>query len=229
MTDETFTDFVSSFFYGSRNDLTFKFLAGLPEEEATEAIRRVLEEAGALLDQGDPGPLADLIAGLQESGYGRRGVAERYHYDGGPFTRPTRSLAESRVALLTSSGHFVAGDDPRPFGVEDMSQEEAVERIGEFVKAPPTLSIIPVDARPGDLRVRHGGYDVRGAQADHNTSFPINRLRELRDEGAIGDLLPDAFSFVGAAAQGRIIRDAGPAWAEMLASRKVDVVLLVPV
>jgi len=229
MSDETFADFASSFSYGSRNDLTFKFLAGLPEEEAAEAIRRVLEEAGALLDHGDPGPLAGLIAGLQGSAYGRRGVADRYRYDGGPFSVPARSLAGSRVALLTSSGHFVAGDDPRPFGVEDMSQEEAVERIGEFAKVPPTLSSIPIDTSADDLRVRHGGYDVRGARADHNTSFPIDRLRELGDEGVIGDLLPDAFSFTGVVAQGRIIRDAGPAWAEMLASREVDVVLLVPV
>ena len=229
MSDETFADFAASFSYGSRSDLTFKFLAGLPEQKAAEGIRRVLEEAGALLDHGDPAPLAALIAELQGVAYGRRGVATRYHYPDAPFTRPARPLAESRVALLSSSGHFAAGDDPEPFGVENMTQGEAERRISDFLKAPPTLSSIPIDIPAAELRVRHGGYDVRGARADHNTAFPIDRLRELLAAGVIGDLLPDAFSFTGAAAQGRIIRDAGPAWAEMLAEREVDVVLLVPV
>jgi hypothetical protein len=38
------------------------------------------------------------------------------------------------MAVLSSSGHFIEGDDPKPFGVVDMSQEEAIDRIGDFSK-----------------------------------------------------------------------------------------------
>ena len=47
--------------------------------------------------------------------------------------------------------------------------------------------------------------------------------------GAIGELAPNAYSFVGAAAQGRIRRDVGPAWAQQMIAEHVDAVLLVPV
>ena len=45
----------------------------------------------------------------------------------------------------------------------------------------------------------------------------------------IGELSPTAYSFVGAAAQARIRKSVGPAWAEQLRDEHVDAVLLVPV
>jgi hypothetical protein len=133
------------------------------------------------------------------------------------------------VALFTSSGHFVAEDDPRPFGVEDMTQQEAEDRIGDFIRAAPTLSRIPVDTFHEDLRVRHGGYDISSATADPGVTFPVTVLRELATEGVIGGLHRDAFSFPGATAQMRIIKESGPEWARMLGDEEVDLVLLVPV
>jgi hypothetical protein len=227
--EETLQQFKDSFSYGSRTDLTFKFLDRLDPAEAGELLRRILEETGALLDHADPNRLVDLVIGTQAEAYGRRAPADRYHYDDAPFAVPTKPVAEARVALLTSSGHFAAGDDPCPFGVADMTQEEATDRIDDFVKAPPVLSTIPVDTPRDQTLVRHGGYDVRGSRADRNVSFPVDRLRELADSGEIGALHPDAYSFVGAAAQMRILRESAPAWAEMLVEEGVDVLLLVPV
>ena len=54
-----------------------------------------------------------------------------------------------------------------------MTQEEASDRIGEFLKAEPSLSAIPFETPEENLRVRHGGYDIRSAQADPNVVFPI--------------------------------------------------------
>lgn len=226
---ESLADFKDSFSYRSRNDLTFKFLARMDETAAAELLRLLLVESGGLLDHGDTGDLIDLIVDAQAAAYSTRTLPDRYHYDSAPFTRPARAVADSTVALLTSSGHFVAGDDPRPFGVPDMTQEEAARRIGDFLKAEPDLSAVPVDAPREATRVRHGGYDIRGSAADRNVTFPVDRLRELEGDGKIGRLLPDAFSFVGAASQGRILRSAGPAWADMLVGRGADVALLVPV
>lgn len=227
---ETFEEFRKSFSYGSRSDLNFKFLKSLPDDEAAQFFRELLDHLGDAYDHGGLDPLIQLAIDWQIRGYEPRGDApRRWTYDDGPFTEPARPLAESRVALFTSSGHFVAGDDPEPFGVEKMTQEEAEDRINEFLKTPPTLSRIPVETIHEDLRVRHGGYDVTSAASDPGVAFPVTALRELEAEGRIGTLHEAAFSFPGAAAQMRIIKESGPAWAQMLADQAVDAVLLVPV
>ncbi|MDX1690762.1 MAG: glycine/sarcosine/betaine reductase selenoprotein B family protein [Acidimicrobiia bacterium] len=224
---ERFEEFRSSFSYGSRSDMSFKFLAAVDDDTAAEMVRRILEEAGALLDTGDPRPLIDVVIDAQARAYLAAGLPERYHYSDAPFARPRRPVAESRLALLSSSGHHV--EDPEPFGVRGMTQAEAEDRIDEFLKAAPTLEEIPVDVSPDDLEVRHGGYDVRGVRADHNVAFPIDRLRELEAEGIVGELHATAFSFVGAASQLRMAREVAPAWAERLRDLEIDVALLVPV
>ncbi|RMF92098.1 MAG: hypothetical protein D6736_04075, partial [Nitrospinota bacterium] len=146
-----------------------------------------------------------------------------------PFTPLRKPITAARLALLTSSGHFVAGDDPQPFGVKEMTQEEAVRRIGDFLKAPPQLSAIPIDTPRDRLRVRHGGYDIRGAERDPNVVLPLDRLRELAGEGRIGELLPTAYSFVGAAAQTPLLKKSAPQWARMLQEQGAEAVLMVPV
>ena len=111
---------------------------------------------------------------------------------------------------MSSSGHFVEGDDPQPLGINNMTQAEAEERINDFIKEEPQLSEIPIDTEQKYSRVRHGGYDVRGAQKDANVNFPIDRMRELSDEGVIPELHPTAFSFVGACSQMRLQKETGP-------------------
>jgi hypothetical protein len=227
---ETFEEFRRSFSYGSRSDLNFKFLKNLSDEEASEFLRRLLEELGDAYDHGNLDPLVQLAIEWQIRGYTPpAGVPRRWVYEDGPFSEPAKPLAESQVALFTSSGHFVAGDDPEPFGIKDMTQEEAEERISEFIKSPPTLSRIPTGTLHEDLRVRHGGYDTTSADSDPGVTFPVTAMRELVAEGVIGELHPDAFSFPGATAQMRIVKQSGPEWARMLSAEGVDAVLLVPV
>jgi hypothetical protein len=150
-------------------------------------------------------------------------------FDSGPFAAMPKPVSSARIALLTSSGHFVAGHDPQPLGVREMSQEEATRRIDEFLKAKPTLSVIPSDTPTERLQVRHGGYDIRGALADPNVSFPLDRMRHLARAGVIGELASEAYSFVGAAAQACIIGESGPAWTSRLKERRVEAAVLVPV
>ncbi len=225
---ESLEEFAQSLSYGKRSDLSFKFLPRLGPDVG-DALASVLREVGSVFDTGDPSELIDLAIGLQADGYQSRPLTERYRYDDGPFTRPDRPVADSRVALLTSSGHFAADDDPKPLGVESMTQAEAEERITDFLKEAPTLSEVPI-ATSGDLlEVRHGGYDTRGSRADHNVSFPIDRMRELATDGVIGTLHETAYSFVGACAQTRLIKQTGPEWVARLKSTGSDVVLLIPV
>ena len=227
---ETFEEFRRSFSYGIRSNLDFKFLKSLSDEDAADFFRHLLDELGDAYDHGDVDRLVQLAIDWQIRGYApQEGVDRRWVYEDGPFAEPAKPLSESRVALFTSSGHFVAEDDPRPFGVEDMTQQEAEDRIGDFIRAAPTLSRIPVDTIHEDLRVQHGGYDISSAMADPGVTFPVTVLRELAAEGVIGELHSDAFSFPGATAQMRIIKESGPEWARMLGDEEVDLVLLVPV
>ncbi|MEE8498111.1 MAG: glycine/sarcosine/betaine reductase selenoprotein B family protein [Acidimicrobiia bacterium] len=226
---ETLEEFAQSLSYGKRSDLSFKFLARLGGPRIGDSLAQMLEAIGALFDTGDPVDLIELATRLQAEGYQSRPLNERYRYDEGPFTRSERPVAESQVSLLTSSGHFATGDDPQPLGVRAMTQVEAEERIGEFLKEVPTLSEIATVSSADAIEVRHGGYDIRGSMADHNVSFPIDRLRELETDGVIGSLHETAYSFVGACAQTRLIKQNAPEWADRLKSTGSDVVLLIPV
>ena len=223
---ESFEDFKRSFSYGSRGDLNFKFLAGLSDPEAADFFQELLVKLGDTFNDGDLSRVVEHVVAGQVRAYDRPG---RWTYEESPYTPLKKPLSESRLALVTSTGHFPAGQDPEPFGVSDMTQAEAVSRISDFVKSEPTLSAIPFDLPRADLRVRHGGYDIRGVQADPNVAFPIDRLLELQAEGWIGELLSQAYSFVGAAAQNRILHQAGPKWVDLLKAQNVEAALLVPV
>ena len=223
---ETFEEFKNSFSYGSRSDMNFKFLKGLPEADAARFLQELLWKLGDSLNDGNMDRIAAHILAGQAQAYAGAG---RFAYDEAPFTPLSRPVSELRLALVTSSGHFLAGDDPRPFGIENMTQEEAQARITEFSKEEPKLSEIPLGTPAEMLRVRHPGYDVRAAQADPNVNFPITRLREMQSEGNIGELFPVAYSFVGTTSQIRLQKHVGPEWVRMFQKNAIDAVVMVPV
>lgn len=224
------TDFRTSFSYGSRNDLNFKFLKSLPDEEAAEFFRVVLDRLGDAYDTGDLGPLIEAAIDAQITGYtpGPDTPPSPHTYGDGPFTPFDTPLSEARVGLLNSGGHFVEGDDPEPFGVPSMSQDEAIERIAEFLKDTPILSEIPSDLPPDRLVTRHGGYDITSAVRDRNVVFPVDRLDDARSDGVIAAVADTVFSFPGATAQGRLKREL-PGWVDRIVEEEIDVLLLVPV
>ncbi len=125
-----------------------KFLADLSAEDAGRFVAEMLGAVSDLLDDEDSSPLVARFVEWQRDAYhGHLEGKARFTYDEGPFAALSKSLSESQVALLTSSGHFVAGDDPEPFGVEAMTQAEAESRIAEFLKTEPSLSTIPLEPR----------------------------------------------------------------------------------
>lgn len=226
MDQETLKDFAGSFAYGSRTDLNFKFLAKLSAEEVASFFQELLWKVGYAADSGDYRAVADHLYQWQIRGYA---AVKGWTYDDGPFTPLSKPLSTTRLSLLTSSGHFVAGNDPQPFGIENMTQAQAIERIDDFLREPPTLSAIPADIDPAYLRVRHGGYDICAALQDANVAFPLALLRELVAEGKLGALADKAYSFVGACAQTPLVKRTAPQWAEILKEQQTDAVLLVPV
>lgn len=91
---------------------------------------------------------------------------------------------------------------------------------------------IPADADTTTLIDTHrsGSYDHSGVHADANLAFPIDRLRELAEEGAIGSVNQRHFSLMGSiTAPGRLTSHSAPLVADALAADGVDAVLLVPI
>jgi len=227
MTNESFSDFKNSFSYGSRADLNFKFLKGLSDEEAGQFFQALLWKLGDAFVDGDYAQVLQHVKTWQAQVYNQGGG--RYTYEDAPFTPVAKPLSQSRLLLLTSSGHFIEGDDPKPLGVENMTQQQAMENISQFLRQPPTLSEIPTDTPTDRLQVRHGGYDIRAAQADAGVAFPLSYLNELAANGEIGELVNPAYSFVGAAAQMPLLKTTGPAWVEQFKDMGVETAVLVPV
>ena len=224
---ETLEEFRKSFSYGSRNDLLFKFLGGrgLGDEEAGEFFRGLLQELGESFDTGDYDRVLDYCFQWQVRGYTPDEDSEpTFQYDTAPWAPLVKPLSQCRVALISTGGLYVDGEDP--MGPNGPSQEEAIPRIQEFLRSPPALATIPRDIEGDKLRVRHPGYDIRGALRDHNVVFPIDRLKELQSEGVFGELAAESYSFVGATSQKRLLQIA-PEWADRLKKNEVDAALLV--
>jgi len=223
---ETFESFKKSFFYGNRSDMSFKFLAHLTDEQAAEFFQGLLSKLIEAYDSGDPAPIYEHIRQGQVLSYAQEARAV---FDDGPFTPLTEPLSATRLMLLTSSGHFVRGDDPKPLGQENMTQAQAENQIKSFLKEAPTLSAIPTDTPAGKIEVRHGGYDVRGAKLDPGVVLPLQQLIKLAVEGVVAKIVDPVFSFVGACSQVRLQKTTGPEWISCFQGMGVDAALLVPV
>ncbi|MDW7667962.1 MAG: glycine/sarcosine/betaine reductase selenoprotein B family protein [Bacillota bacterium] len=223
---ESFKEFKDTFSYGKRNNLNFKFLSHLTEEEAADFIEGLLYNLGEYFNDGDKSKIIQHVVDGQIKAYSK---TAKFTYDEGPFTKFEKELRDSKIGLITSSGHFVEGDDPKPFGTENMNQKEAIERIQEFVREKPSLSVIPKDTKSDDLKVRHGGYDISGAETNHNTVIPIEILRDLETNNVIKELANEIFSFVGACAQKPLIKEIKNSWIEIFKKQNLDAIILVPV
>jgi len=127
------------------------------------------------------------------------------------FTAPP-PLREARVAIVTSAALYREGADP--FGFEDVHFEP-----------------IPQTAR--DLKMGHvsPNFDRAGFAADLNVVYPVDRLSELAERGAIGSVADFHYAFAGNQPDtvSELRLDTGPGCARKLLEDGVDVVLLTPV
>jgi len=223
---ETFEAFLKSFFYGKRSDLSFKFMSDLSSDEASKFIQGLFRDIVDSIDDKDFSRLKQRMLQGQIQGYKEQ---KNFEYGNGPFHALKNPLSSLTLSLLTSSGHFLKEDDPKPLGVEQMTQEKAEQRIFDFLKEEPFLSEIPFDSNPADLVVRHGGYDIRAAMKDPNVSFPFQRMVSLKKQGLFKNLTTSAYSFVGACSQKRLQKQTLPLWVEKIKALGVDAVVLTPV
>lgn len=130
-----------------------------------------------------------------------------------PAWSPLRQpLSSSRLGLVASGGIYRRGQ--LAFHYADDASFRAV----------------PTDVPTSELRATHFAYDLTDARRDINCVFPIDPLRTLRDNGTIGSLANEAYTFMGGIYSSRRVRDElAPAIVDRLVEQHVDALLLVPV
>ena len=133
------------------------------------------------------------------------------HFERTAFTQP-RALPAATMAIVTTAGLH--------------HPEDAGFQLGEQ-----TFRVLDSERRDLVLGHTSANFDRSGFLDDLNVVFPIDRLAELRANGAIGAIAPRHLSFMGALDEtmSSIRLDSVPAAARLLKSDGVDVVILTPV
>jgi D-proline reductase (dithiol) PrdB len=128
------------------------------------------------------------------------------------FHALSKPLTSCRVGLVSSGGSYVVGQEAFHFR-DDIS-----------------FRAIPTDTASSQVHVTHFAYNTDDARRDPNCVLPLRSLRTLVEEGVIGSLAPNVFSFVGGIYSSRRCRDVlAPRIVEELVAQECDAVLLVPV
>ena len=120
-------------------------------------------------------------------------------------------LARRKVALVTTAGLQVRGDLPFRAGSSD-------------------YRVIPRDTPAADIVMSHlsVNYDRTGFQEDINVVLPVDRIRELHEQGVVGALAEYDYSFMGAASI-TAIEPKARELAGLLKRDGVDAAVLIPV
>src|SRR5660398_279155 len=88
---------------------------------------------------------------------------------------------------------------------------------------------VPSGTTAEEIALSHPGYDTRRAKQDPDCVFPLDLLRRLYFEGAIGSVAPRHFSFMGYIPRTEnLLWRTAPQVGRMLLEDEVDLALLVP-
>ena len=138
-----------------------------------------------------------------------------------PWAPVTKPLAESRVALLTTAGVSMRGDEPF-----DMEGERKRPTWGD-----PSWRRLRADATSDSIEANHLHIDTGYIERDLNVALPLDRIRALVDEGVVGSLADTHYSIMGyqGANTRELENESAPAIAEAMKSEEVDLALLAPV
>lgn len=159
------------------------------------------------------------MAQLKDLNFSHRLFVETYRFrsiDWTPGVRLAKPLPESKLVLITSAGIHLSGQTPF-----DLAQ-----RGGDFSFRELSGTL---DVRQLRIAQRSSDFDQTGARQDANLVFPIDRFRELVEQGKIAGLNHRHFSFMGSiSAPGRLMAESVPRVVEMLREDGVDAAFLVP-
>jgi D-proline reductase (dithiol) PrdB len=135
-----------------------------------------------------------------------------FEHDDAPFVPLSKPLSESMLGMVTTAGLHVIGD--MPFSNGDQSYR-----------------VIPSSTPSSKIIQSHTsiGFDRTAFMRDVNISFPIDRLRELVDQGEIGSLAENFYSFMGANRNPKQMEEeTAPELGRRMLEEGVDAVFLTP-
>jgi glycine reductase len=127
--------------------------------------------------------------------------------------RAVKDLKKAKVMLVTDGGLV-------PKGNPDKIQGSAATRWGSYsVKN-------CADLRSDDYEISHGGYDTQFVRQDPDRLVPLDVMRELEKEGAIGELHDEFLSTSGLANPLSNTRRMGREMAEKAKRLGIDAIIL---
>ncbi|MCP5027750.1 MAG: selenoprotein B glycine/betaine/sarcosine/D-proline reductase [Actinomycetia bacterium] len=146
-----------------------------------------------------------------EAEHMRARAAAMEEVEPGPWLTPP-PLEDATVAIISTAGLHRRLDPPFKPGAID-------------------YRIVPGEVDFADLVLSHvsTNFDRSAFQQDPNISFPIDRLREMADDGEIGGVSNWHYTFMGAQPNHQALAPAGEEVGRLLAADGVDVALLIPV
>ena len=126
-----------------------------------------------------------------------------------PLTKP---LSECVVSLFTTGGVHLRTD--QAFDVDSPH--------GDW-----TFRTVPADVDTAQLAVTHTHYNHVDADRDVNCMFPLDRLKELRDQGVIGGITKNAYSLMGFNPDpANLVEQTAPELAQRYKDEGADLVLM---
>jgi D-proline reductase (dithiol) PrdB len=159
----------------------------------------------------------------------QRGWLAAYEKTGIPdwntYTRPRNhftpsgsgvDLAKSRLMLVSSAGGYlpdsqIAFDEHNP--------------LGDY-----SIRVIPSDTPLPEIKFAHVYYNHKYADEDPQVLIPLKHLKEMMEEGVIGEVAPIFVSFNGHQPNViRVVKELVPAIIKVAKEHAVQAVLLVPV
>lgn len=141
---------------------------------------------------------------------------ERMEVSGIPWAPLKKPLSRSKVAIVTTAGVHLK--DQAPFDMHDKNGD-------------PSYRELPSSAPRASYMITHDYYDHSDADRDLNIVFPIDRVRELIEEGALGSMAETNYGFMGHIDGPHVetlIKKTAPDIARRLKANGVDVVILTP-
>lgn len=133
-----------------------------------------------------------------------------------PWTQPIKPLNNAKLALVTTSG--IHHNDQLPFDMSDTNGDPSYRELNG-------------DRIFDDFKITHDYYDHSDARKDPNIILPLDRVRELVNEGIVGSLAQSHYAFMGHIDGPHIstlIKKTAREIAQKLKDDRVDLVLLTP-
>ena len=128
------------------------------------------------------------------------------------WTPVSKTLSECVVSIFTTGGVHRRSD--APFDVDNPHGD-------------PSFREIPTDVDTADLAITHTHYNHVDADRDVNCMFPLDRLRELRDQGVIGGIAPTAYTIMGFNPDPEpLVRDTIPELAQRIKASGADLLFM---